>query len=462
MEKRNTSLKSLIPYIDETLMNDQKHDIIKLIKTLNENGFEAYVAGGAVRDFISGGTISDYDIVTRARPEKILEIFRKKKAYIAGKAFRVCYIGSVEIATYRDKNGYFSDSLREDLKRRDLTINSMAMNLETGKIIDYYGGKKDLKKRIIRFTENPEKRIQEDPLRIIRACRFLAKYQGTFSEATFSAIQKNNTLIKTIAPERIKTELIKAMMVKTPGIFFNALYDSGILRYFLPSLHHLVGLDGGPHHDETVFEHVMLAGNAIQPGKPLLRLTAFLHDTGKKEAFKIMEGKPVFHGHEKKTDALENDLKRLKFSNRERDFILNLVHVHMRPLDRDTSPKSVRKLLADLSVKNLSWYDFLHLRIADRKGNLKKKPYSFSELKIKIRKIKDEVEKTENPAFSIRDLEITGSDLIREFNFAESPVIGNILMYLFNMILEDPELNKRERLLDLTAEYIENNTPPNI
>jgi len=436
-------------------MQDHKSNALKLMSKLKQNGFEAYIAGGAVRDYISGDPVSDYDIVTNARPDIIKDIFRKEKAYIAGKAFLVCYIGSIEVATYRDIDGHFSDNLEEDLRRRDLTINSMAMDLQNESIIDLYNGKKDLKEKVIRFTESPDNRILEDPLRIIRSCRFLAKYQGRFSVSSLSSIKKHRHLVKDMAPERIKTEILKAMKIDTPSLFFEILHTLQILRYFLPSMDRLAGLDGGPHHDETVFEHALLAGNSMPSQKPLLRLTSYLHDTGKKDACKLINEKPVFHGHETETGPLESDLKRLKFSNVERDFILNHIHMHMRSLNHETTPKSVRKILADLSARNLTWHDFLLLKTADRKGNSKKQPYRFSELKIKVQKIKDEIEKNTTPALSIKDLDISGTDLIREFHIKEGPDIGMTLSYLFDMILEDPELNKRERLLDLAAEYID-------
>ncbi len=436
-------------------MSDKIAHVLTLIKTLKKKGFEAYVAGGAVRDHINGNPISDYDIVTNARPEKIKSIFRHKRAYIAGKAFPVCYIGPIEIATYRDKNGEFSDNLAEDLKRRDLTMNSMAMDLQTGKIIDLYGGRKDLKKRIIRFTENPDKRILEDPLRIIRACRFLAKYKGRFSEGSKTAIEKYRIEVKKMPPERIKIELIKAMKVKKPGLFFETLKDFEILKEILPSLDQLHDLDGGPYHNETVFEHSMLVGNSMPPENPLLRLTSYLHDTGKKEAFKILDGKPVFHGHENMTDMLAKDLKKLKFSNFEQDFILNHTHMHMRSLGEETTPKTVRKILADLSARDISWHNYLLMKTADRKGNRKKQPYTFSELKIKVRKIKDEIERSQKPTLSIRDLDISGHDLMKVLHIRKGPVVGNVLERLFELVLEDPDLNTRERLLDLAAGFME-------
>ncbi|MCK4766815.1 MAG: CCA tRNA nucleotidyltransferase, partial [Desulfobacula sp.] len=328
------------------------------------------------------------------------------------------------------------------------TINAMAYNSITKKIIDPFNGRKDLEDAMIRFTRDPEKRIHEDPVRMIRACRFVAMIDGSLSLSSLEVIFGNKDLLDgPVAKERLHHEVMKALGLERPSLFFKALKKTGLLVKIFPSLDRCHGLDGGPHHGETVFDHSMLVGDALSPRFPMLRLAGFLHDTGKFDAAKINEGKLTFAGHETHTRALVHDLTTLRFSARDITYIKALIKTHMRPLTDQTTPKAARRLLAMLDKHGLDYRDFMRLRIADKKGNLAKRPYTVSEIRIRLKKLFDEL--SGQKFLQMNHLEITGNDIIQLTGVAPGPDIGKIKQMLFEKVLDDPELNNYNDLKQL-------------
>jgi tRNA nucleotidyltransferase/poly(A) polymerase len=313
------------------------------------------------------------------------------------------------------------------------------------KLIDPYDGKKDLEKRMIRFTREPEARIKEDPVRMIRACRFCAMIDGTFSIGSLDAILSCKGLLKaSVAKERIRHEIMKAMALKQPSLFFRALRTTGLLAGIFPSLDRCYDLDGGPHHAETVFEHCLLVGDALPAKFPLMRLAGFLHDTGKFDAAEDTDGKQTFEGHETHVWATRKDLETLRFSAAEIAYILSLMQTHMRPLTEETTPKAARRLLAMLADHGLDYRAFMRMRIADKKGNLAKSPYTLTQIKVRLKKLIHEIQK--ETAFQKKDLQISGSDIMQILDMAPGPKIGEIKQQLFERVLDQPELNDYSEL----------------
>ena len=436
-----------------------------IIESLTQKGFKAYIAGGAVRDMIAGENPSDFDIVTDAGVDEIQKIFHHDKVKKVGRAFTICMVDKIEIASCRRSLGKTSSCRIEenctvdnfpdyDLGKRDFTINSMAFDIFSQKIIDRFSGKKDLENKIIRFTGNPEDRINEDPLRMIRACRFAAKIKGDIYCSSLDAIkQHRKSLMKDIAPERIRLEILKAMKYEKPSLFFYALHETDLLQSVFPCIDRCYDLDGGPYHGETVFEHCMLAGDALSTDNPLLRLAGYLHDAGKYDAAEIKNGSLTFPGHEKKSGMVISDLKKLKFSLREINYIDSMIYVHMRPLAEDTTPKAVRKILALLEEKGVSYKDFLRMRIADKRGNLAKKPYTFHEIRIRVEKITREIYGDKNAAFSIKDLKITGNHVMEITGIPPGPMVGMILQQVFEKVVDDSDLNNLHDLKQLVSSF---------
>lgn len=444
-------------------MSEEK--AFRIIQKLCENGCKSYLTGGAVRDLFFGIDPIDYDVVTEAVPDQIDEIFNGHDIRHVGRAFEVSLVDGIEVAGYR-KDTYFgfsdknvtiepAETLEEDLARRDLTINSMAFCPYTNELIDPYHGRADLKNRIIRFTGKPEHRIWEDPCRIIRACRFVAKIEGVFAEDTLDALCSNWHLVKHVAPERIHIEIMKVLKYDKPSIFFEYLEYIGALEYILPALHNLYELDGGPYHNETVFEHSMICGDVLPKRKPLLRLAGYLHDLGKFPARKVENGEVHFKGHEiDSAELIDRDLRKLKFSNDEIIYLQNLSLLHMRSMKHIT-PKAIRKLLRKIKEMDVNWKDWLQLKLADDKANLKKDDYPKEKIKDFVLKIREQTKIKPCP-LSITSLDINGTSIMDFLGIEPGKKVGEILNYLLEQVLEDPELNTFEKLLELVEEKYKN------
>jgi len=423
---------------------ENKNNTRFIVDALKKRGFKAYIVGGAVRDIMLGRTPSDFDILTHASLKEIASIFSDQNVKIVGKTFPICMVNGIEISSGRTM--FDSASFPEsDLAKRDFTINAMACDPLTKRIIDPFNGRKDLEDAIVRFTRDPEKRILEDPVRIIRACRFVAMIEGSLSLSSLAVILKNKNLLdKAVAKERIHHEIVKAMGLAKPSLFFRALKKTEILSKIFPSLDRCYDLDGGPHHGETVFDHSMMVGDSLPPGLPILRLAGFLHDTGKYDAAKIDNGKLTFAGHENDIGAVVDDLMALRFPVRDIAYIKSLIKSHMRPLKDQTTPKAARRLLAMLDKYGLDYRDFMRMRIADKKGNLAKTPYTLSEIRSRLKKLL--LEMSDQKFFGLNDLEITGNDIIEILGLTPGPDIGKIKQMLFEKVLDDPTLNNYDDL----------------
>ena len=418
-----------------------------IIDTLKKNGFQAYIAGGAVRDILLQKKPEDFDILTNASIKELASLFKDQKVKTMGKTFPICTINGIEISSGRAKF-HLSDFPESDLAQRDFTINSMAWDPISKKIIDPFNGKKDLEDAMIRFTKDPEKRIAEDPARMVRACRFAALIDGSFSLSSLELILANKDKLDTlVAKERIHSEIIKAMGLKRPSLFFKALKKTGLLSKIFPGLDRCHGLDGGPHHGETVFEHSMMVGDALPKNLPVLRLAGFLHDVGKFDTAKKTDGRITFAGHENETEAVIHDLETLRFPNKDIAYITSLINTHMRPLTDQTTPKAARRLLLMLDKSGLDYGDFMRMRIADKKGNLAKRPYTISEIRIRLKKLFAQMQGQK--AFQMNHLKINGNDIIQILGMAPGPDVGKIKQQLFEMVLDDPELNNYNDLKKL-------------
>lgn len=426
---------------------ENKNNTRFIVDALKKRGFKAYIVGGAVRDIMLGRTPSDFDILTHASLKEIASIFSDQNVKIVGKTFPICMVNGIEISSGRTM--FDSASFPEsDLAKRDFTINAMACDPLTKRIIDPFNGRKDLEDAIVRFTRDPEKRILEDPVRIIRACRFVAMIEGSLSLSSLAVILKNKNLLdKAVAKERIHHEIVKAMDLAKPSLFFRALKKTQILSKIFPSLDRCYDLDGGPHHGETVFDHSMMVGDSLPPGLPILRLAGFLHDTGKYDAAKIDNGKLTFAGHENDIGAVVDDLMALRFPVRDIAYIKSLIKSHMRPLKDQTTPKAARRLLAMLDKYGLDYRDFMRMRIADKKGNLAKTPYTLSEIRSRLKKLLFEM--SDQKFFGMNDLEITGNDIIEILGLTPGPDIGKIKQMLFEKVLDDPTLNNYDDLKEI-------------
>lgn len=445
---------------------------IDIIKKLHINNFEAYIVGGYVRDMVLGVESKDMDIITNARSNDIYEIFKEYTDVNmdVGKSFGVTLVNNIEVATYRkdiyfglnDKNVevIFSNTLQEDLERRDLTINSLAFDIINCKIIDFHNGLEDLIKKVIRFIGNPIDRINEDPNRIVRACRFLAKINGTFEYNTKHSLKKYSHYVKNyVSSERLRLEIIKSMTIKKASAFFISLYEIDCLKYIFPYLNNCYGHDHGKFHKENIFTHQMLCGDYLSTDNKLLKLAGYLHDIGKPLTYKLNEKTNTYHFREHEivgADLLKDHLmKSLKFSYFEAGYIYDVVRFHMRISSGKIGPKATRKILRDLESSKTNYKEILKIKLADRRSNLSRKPFTISEIKKMLKSFKDELNKDENQN-SFLKLEINGNDIMKVTGLNSSPKVGSILKFLSEKVIDNPELNNKDMLKKLVIENIKN------
>jgi len=441
-------------------------DYIKnIVQALRASGYEAYIVGGCVRDILMNKIPKDWDITTNAVPEEILQVFPQAKyenvfgtvllpvrtepeeGETRGKLEDV-----VEITTYRSEQGYsdrrhpdivrFEKELDKDLERRDFTINALALNpLEPEKIIDLFGGEKDIKKKIIRAVGQPEDRFKEDALRMMRAVRFSSQLGFEMEPKTQRGITKLAGSLKFVSGERIRDELVKILSSARPAEGIMLLHDCKLLQYILPELEQGIGVKQDRHHTTTVFVHNIASLKYCPSQEWPVRLAALFHDIAKPKTREIIKGIATFYNHEylgaKMTEKIMN---RLKFSTEDKTRVVNLVKNHMFYYNvGEVTAASVRRLIVKVGRENLK--DLIALRVADRlgSGTPKAMPY-------KLRHLEYMLEKVQNDPVSVKMLKINGDDLMRVLKIPAGPKIGAILDVLLGEVLEDPELNTADNL----------------
>jgi len=436
-----------------------------IINRLCDFGYDTYIVGGAVRDLLDGKNPADIDIATSATSEQIEKLFKGHKIATGGTYFKVIFVDGIEVATFRkdvykglndkDVQVVQAKNILEDLARRDLTINSLALCQFTGDILDPYKGLNDLKKRRIKFVGNAKDRIYEDPNRIVRACRFLAVIDGIFDPETKKALKEMAHLVQDyVAPERIRIEVLKAMKARYASVFFNALHEIDVLQYIFPSLDCCYYFDvHGIHHRESIITHSLLAGDNISSKYPLIKLATYLHDVGKPPAcqynVKTKDVKFTSHDVDGKYLLLE-ELKHLTFSSKEIEYITTLVRLHMNTF---SSEKSIRKLAHKLGEHDIDLMDLYRLKLADTKANIIKGPYPYQTIRADFERIKKALEPRSENRFD--ELAINGKDIMEITGLKPGPQIGQLKNLLLESILDDPNLNNKDNLTKIITDFME-------
>lgn len=419
-----------------------------IMRILEEAGYEAYLVGGWVRDTIMGVEPKDPDITTNATSEAIIELFPTSK-FVSATFHDVILVGSTEVATFRKRVQYSdkrrpdevitSNNIEEDLARRDYTINAMAMDLR-GNIIDPFGGQEDLLNGILRAVGNPQERINEHPVRILRAGRFSYGIGFTLDKNLNDAIIADGPeLIKYIPFETFRDELFKGLMCKHPDRYVRFLYVYGILDYILPEVSALYGLKQNIWHSNAdAFEHTLCAVR-LAKNDPLVRLAVLLHDTGKvATASGPYEGYGYkFIGHEKETGPAESACDRLLLQNEQKRYILAAVRMHMYHItDERSARRFLNKNLGDIDLSRF----ILDVMAADKADRW----YDTGE------RFVDKVIEAGSPV-SPKHLEIDGHDIMAITGLEPSREVGKIISRLMDMVVENPSLNTREKLIDIVA-----------
>jgi len=445
-------------------------EVKKIVEKLGKAGFEAYVVGGCVRDFLIGKKPKDWDITTSATPKKTQKIFPDS---VYENQFGTVGIKTkekdltlkiIEVTTFRIEGKYsdkrhpddirFAKSIKEDLSRRDFTINTLALKIKKNKgfeIIDPYKGQNDLNHKIIRCVGEPDKRFSEDALRLMRAIRFnveLGIINGwKIEDKTWKAVESNSRLIKVISQERIRDELVKILLSKeaTNGMFL--LHKSGLLRYIIPELEEGINVKQNKHHIYTVWEHGIRSLDYAANNEYDLevRLASLFHDIAKPKV-KAGEGKNcTFYGHEVLgAKMVSRILSRLKFSKDLIDKVVTLVRYHGFFYEVETTTDaSIRRLLIKVGKDNIE--ALAQVREADRIGSgcPKAVPFKLRHFLFRVEKILKE-QKGHQP--SLKMLKVDGEDIMKIAKLEAGPRIGYILNILLEQILDDPNRNTKEIL----------------
>ena len=389
-----------------------KHFATTIVQTLRQRGFQAYLVGGCVRDLLLGREPKDYDVATNATPAQVMDIF--PETYAVGAQFGVVLVPvpdrdavsgdpaepsskshAVEVATFRSDIGYsdgrhpdevrFSLDPREDVARRDFTINGMLLDPVSGEVLDFVGGRKDLEAGIIRTIGDPEQRFSEDKLRMLRAVRFAARFEYSIEPATFVAMQKLSEEIQVVSRERVRDELTRMLTEGHARRAFLLLDESGLLKPVLPEISAMKGVEQPAefHPEGDVFVHtLLLLENLPNPCPLTLAWGALLHDVGKPATFRVAPDRIRFDNHvEVGVKMAEEICRRLRFSNDETEQILALVDNHMRfghvsRMKESTLKKFLRMPAFEehlslhradclASHRNLSTYEFIQQKRAE-------------------------------------------------------------------------------------------------
>lgn len=430
-----------------------------ILTRLEQAGYQAFAVGGCVRDTLLGRTPGDWDITTSALPQQVMALFDAVPTGIAHGTVTVRLEGrGFEVTTFRGDGPYldgrhpsgvvFTRHLEEDLARRDFTVNAMAMDLR-GRITDPFGGREDLQRRLLRCVGDPERRLQEDALRILRALRFAAVLGFSVEPETAAALAHQAHRLHLIAPERVSHELQRLLTGAYVGPVLRQF--APVLAAVLPEIRPLMGFDQhSPHHRYDVWEHTVRSVETIAP-QPVLRWTMLLHDVAKPQCFTLDEqGKGHFYGHDAQGAAMaEEILRRLRLPRRDTERIVLLIREHMRQLA--PTEKSVGRALQRLGPETLG--QLLAVQRADRLAT----GTGDTELLDKIQALLEKL-LAEERCFTLRQLAVNGRDLMA-LGLA-GPAVGRMLQQLLAQVLDGTLPNDHAALLDAAQRSLEEQENP--
>ncbi|OGG15394.1 hypothetical protein A3D77_07695 [Candidatus Gottesmanbacteria bacterium RIFCSPHIGHO2_02_FULL_39_11] len=435
-----------------------------LIKQFRHSRFEIYAVGGAVRNMLLGKLSNDWDFTTNAKPEEIQKLFPD--------SFYDNSFGTVgipikdndgntesvyEVTTFRSDRNYsdsrhpdsvaWGSSLQEDLLRRDFTINAIVYDGKS--IIDPLNGQEDLKNKLVKAVGDPQKRFQEDALRMMRAVRIATELGFAIDESTFDAIKKNAPLLSKISGERIRDELIKILSSDYPSDGIMVLKNSTLLDSIIPEFVICFGvgqISPKRHHTLDVGTHLIESLRNCPSKDPIVRLATLLHDIGKPQTRKEIDGVITFYNHEiVGAGIVRRILDRLHFSKKDREKIYRLVRFHQFTVDERQTDSALRRILRNVGVENMD--NMLALRTGDRLGG------GARETSWRLELFKKRLIEVQIIPFSVQDLKISGYDVMKELNIKPGPQVGKILNEIFEKVEKGELKNEREVLL----KYIQSN-----
>ncbi|MDR0403050.1 MAG: HD domain-containing protein [Treponema sp.] len=438
------------------------HPVLREIAAVfSAAGKEVYLVGGAVRDLLLGREAVDWDIATNARPEEVIGLFKKViPTGIKHGTVTIRYKGrSVEATTFRTESGYsdgrrpdtvrYAAAIEEDLSRRDFTMNAAAIKLPEGTLTDPFGGRDDIRRRIIRCVGKPAERFAEDGLRPLRALRFASQLGFELEEATLGAIRGALPTTAKVASERIRDELDKIIASPNPVRGFRLMEETELLHLLLPELAACRNVEQKGYHRFDVLDHSLLAcGYAAEQGfSREVRLAALFHDTGKPAVRRLGEnGVWTFYNHERESGKRAFEImSRFRYPNAVIEKVLRLIGEHMFHYEDNWTDAAVRRFIIRAGEDLIP--ELMRLRLADTAGTSGAAPDPAALLPFTRR-----IEKVlaRNRALSLKDLAVNGRDLLA-IGVAPGRRVGIILNELLEAVVDDPELNSREKLLEIAG-----------
>lgn len=440
--------------------------VLAVCRTLHRNGFQSYLVGGCVRDSLIEKKPKDWDVATDATPDQVESIF--EKTIPTGKQYGTITVQiqhvSVEVTTFRSDGNYsdgrrpdsvtFSRSIEEDLSRRDFTMNAIAWDPLSDQWVDPYDGRNALAQGMIVAVRDPNERITEDALRMLRAIRFTVYLDDlipwSLDDSLIEAIKTNAHLVKNVSNERIRDELSKMITTYWADYVIVMLEDYGLLAHILPEISALKGV-GQPEkwHAYDVFTHTLGVLSRTQPTL-IQRLAALFHDSGKVTTRTEDEHGVHFYGHEREGAKLaQQALTRLRFSSDVIEQVQVLIMHHMFQFDKSKNKdKTMRKLIASLDGKADIW-DLIDLRKADRSRAARGpqfEDYDDTELRECAKRVI-----LSGACLKPEDMAISGNDIMEVCEIEPGPMVGEIKKRLFKTVLSDPTMNNRDYLLRRAA-----------
>jgi len=437
------------------------------------HGAEVYLVGGFVRDFIRRKKNGDIDVVVRKLKPAAIKTFLSKygNAKYANLTFGVPIIlfkalgdtVEAQITLPRNIKGDFrpGNTLKQDAECRDFTINAMYLpiNFKSRKDMkDYFGGYKDIRKRVIRAVKDPDQRICESPIRMLRAVSLASRTRYRIHKDLMHSMRRNRELIKLAPVEGVREELNEILLSAKPSTYLKVMHKVGLLEIVLPELDKCAGVrQDKKYHKFDVFKHCLYTCDYVEPTLEL-RLAAVLHDIGKPDTREVRGDRTTFHKHEVVSARLtKNLMERLRYTKELTRRVTHLIRMHMYHYTRDFTDAAVRRFIKKMGITREDLDDIesiplFKLRRAERKGN------GFKTIAVTDRqrdfesRIKAVFKKSKG--FEIGDLDIDGNVLMELFNLEPGPKVGEVLNHLLDQILEAPKLNNRKELIKLAASYI--------
>jgi len=450
----------------EALVAQIPDDVRAVARKLRARGFEAHLVGGGVRDMLLGRPPADFDLATDAKPEKVLEVFGHSFAIPTGLQHGTVTVltGSdpatrrpVEVTTFRGEGAYidgrrpssvtYVSSLGEDLSRRDFTMNAVALEPDTGAITDPFDGQGDMARKLIRAVGDPLARFREDGLRPMRAVRQAAQLGFDVEDATLAAIEPTLDVFRKVSAERVRDEMLKMLGAPKPSIGLELMRRTGLLGEVLPEMLESIGCTQNRFHKHDVYGHTLAVVDNTR-GDAIVRLGALLHDVGKPRARQPREGAPgeySFFKHEYVgKDMADAICRRWKLSTADRARVVSMVEHHMFYYTPEWTDGTVRRFVRRVGGETLDALFALREGDVLGRGFGEDPERELGELRRRVADVA-----AADAALHVTDLAINGEDVMRVAGIPPSREIREILERLLELVLDDPSLNTREKLLEL-------------